>query len=392
MRFLMLNWRDPKNPRGGGAERVTLGYLSALAQRGHEVFWFAYDFEGAAPVETLDGVTVVRGGSFLTSVAEAVVWCRTQKPFDLVIDQHHGIPWAAPLWCRTRCVAYIHEVLGPVWSSFYPWPLNELGQWQERCTHRLYRHVPFWTASQFTKDALHRHGVRDVTLIPYGVQTVALPELDEKPLSSPLRLVVVCRLAPNKRVDHALRAVKCLLERGVEAEIQVVGTGEAEAAVRRVAGELGLGAHVVFTGPLPESEKDALLRRAHVLLHTSQREGWGLNVIEANAMGTPAVVYPVAGLVESTLHRQTGLVAKAETPDALTDSLQDLLKAPEAYQRYRRNAWERAKTFHWSNVLPQACDWLEGQARREARDGGRRRTEDGRQTAEAGRQTADEAR
>jgi glycosyltransferase involved in cell wall biosynthesis len=363
MRFLMLNWRDPKNPRAGGAERVTLGYLSALARRGHEVFWFTYDFDGAAPVETLDGVTVVRGGSFLTSVAEAVVWCRTQKPFDLVIDQHHGIPWAAPLWCRTRCVAYIHEVLGPIWSSFYPWPLNEIGQWQERCTHRLYRHVPFWTASQFTKDALHRYGVRDVTLIPYGVHTVALPELDAKPLTSPLRLAVVCRLASNKRVDHAFRAVKCLLERGVEAEIKVVGTGEAEAAVRRVAGELGLGARVVFTGPLPEPEKDALLRRAHVLLHTSQREGWGLNVIEANAMGTVAVVYPVAGLVESTLHRETGLVAKAETPDALADSLQDLLKGPEAYQRYRRNAWERAKTFHWSKVLPQACDWLEGQAR-----------------------------
>jgi len=206
--------------------------------------------------------------------------------------------------------------------------------------------------------------------------------LEEKPLTAPLRLAVVCRLANNKRVDHALRAVKCLLERGVEAEIQVVGTGEAEAVVRKVAGELALGARAVFTGPLPESEKDALLRRAHVLLHTSQREGWGLNVIEANAMGTPAVVYPVAGLVESTLHRQTGLVAKEETPDALADSLQDLLKAPEAYQRYRRNAWERAKTFHWSNVLPQACDWLEGQARRGTTEDGGRKTKDRRRRTE----------
>jgi hypothetical protein len=30
MRFLMLNWRDPRNPRTGGAERVTEGYLKAL--------------------------------------------------------------------------------------------------------------------------------------------------------------------------------------------------------------------------------------------------------------------------------------------------------------------------------------------------------------------------
>ena len=36
-----------------------------------------------------------------------------------------------------------------------------------------------------------------------------------------------------------------------------------------------------FTGGLPESEKNRQLRQAHLLLHASMREGWGLNVIEA---------------------------------------------------------------------------------------------------------------
>ena len=58
MRFLMLNWRDPKNPLAGGAERVTLAYLSALARRGHDVFWFANHFSGAEPSEQIDGVTI----------------------------------------------------------------------------------------------------------------------------------------------------------------------------------------------------------------------------------------------------------------------------------------------------------------------------------------------
>ena len=43
MRFLMLNWRDPKNPLAGGAERVTLAYLKELVRRGHEVYWFTCD-------------------------------------------------------------------------------------------------------------------------------------------------------------------------------------------------------------------------------------------------------------------------------------------------------------------------------------------------------------
>src|SRR4051794_8538987 len=44
MRFLMLNWRDPKNPISGGAERVTLAHLAALAERGHQVYWYTHDF------------------------------------------------------------------------------------------------------------------------------------------------------------------------------------------------------------------------------------------------------------------------------------------------------------------------------------------------------------
>lgn len=80
-------------------------------------------------------------------------------------------------------------------------------------------------------------------------------------------------------------------------------------------------------------------------------------------MGTPAVVYPVKGLRESTLHEQTGLVAAAETPEALADSVERLITQPALYDACRRAAWERAKTFHWDRVLPGACDWLESMAR-----------------------------
>src|SRR5205807_4814039 len=126
----------------------------------------------------------------------------------------------------------------------------------------------------------------------------------------------------------------------------------------------GVRAPIHFTGALPESEKDALLREAHFLLHTSQREGWGLNVIEANAMGTPAAVYPVEGLRESTLDNETGVVARGESPELLADRINDLLGTPVFYDKLRVNAWERAKTFHWSRILPPACDWLEEMARK----------------------------
>jgi glycosyltransferase involved in cell wall biosynthesis len=364
MRFLMLNWRDPKNPKSGGAERVTQGYLNALAERGHEVFWFANQFPGAPTEEKVGPLQIIRGGGMATSILAARRWYRRQKPFDLVMDQHHGIPWFTPWWCGTNNVSFIHEVLGPIWSSFYPWPLSTIGRWQERCTHWFYRKVPFWTACESTEAILRQHGVRSVTIIRYGVHTVALPVLDPKPLQQPLQLAVVSRLAPNKRIDHAVRIIKVLSDRKIDARLAIVGGGEEEANLRHLVTQLDLGSQVTFTGLLKETEKDALLRRSHFLLHTSQREGWGLNVIEANALGTPAVVYPVAGLIESTLDDRTGMVSATETPEALADRISGIMGDQARYDRYRYNAWERAKTMHWSQVLPGACDWLEGQARK----------------------------
>jgi glycosyltransferase involved in cell wall biosynthesis len=362
MRFLMLNWRDPKNPLAGGAERVTLAYLKALVERGHEVFWFANDFPGAAREEIIEGIKIIRGGGKGTSILAARKWQRAQKKFDLVMDQHHGLAWFAPWWSGTKSVAYIHEVLGPIWDSFYPWPWNVIGKFQERWTHWLYRNVPFWTPSNSTKKTLLEHGVCNVNVFPNGVDAKPVEILKPKKFETPLRLITVSRLAPNKRIDHAVKVVKALSQKNVEARLTIVGGGDTEKELRQLATEIGVSAQIEFAGKLSESEKNLRLQRAHFLLHTSVREGWGLNVIEANAMGTPAIVYPVGGLVDSTVHNETGIVTEVETPEAIAESLAKIFSSPEDYERLRVNAWNRSKTFAWEKVLPPVCDWLEQRA------------------------------
>lgn len=363
----MLNWRDPKNPLAGGAERVTLAYLAGLVRRGHEVYWFAYDYPGASREEVCEGVKVVRGGGMGSSILKAIQWYRKQPHFDLVMDQHHGIPWYSPWWCGTNSISYIHEVLGPIWNAFYSPPVAMLGRFQERWTHWFYRNVPFWTASDCTKSILEKHGVRSIQIIRYGVYTQALPALEPKKLDVPLRLIVVSRLAPNKRIDHSIRVIKALNHLSIPSKLTVVGFGEEEGRLKQLTAELKLQDQVEFTGGLSEVEKDARLRGAHFLIHNSIREGWGLNVIEANAMGTPGLVYPVEGLVESTLHDQTGIVCEKETPESMAAAVQQLLKTPEKFGQYRLQAWERAKTLHWDRIIPQACNWLEAQAKRNSR-------------------------
>lgn len=366
MRFLMLNWRDPENPLSGGAERVTYMYLRDLVQRGHEAYWFANEFPGCKAETVIDGIKIVRGGGKGGSVLKARAWYKQQPRFDLVIDQHHGIPWYAPWWSGTNCVAYIHEVLGPIWRSFYPEPIATLGRWQERWTHWLYRDIPFWVPSESTKTALLENSVKEVQVWANGIDTIPLAELPPKPLDSPLRLIVVCRLAPNKRVDQAIHTLRELKNRRVAAELTIVGTGEVEQKLKELTAQLGLSDVVHFKGRLPEEQKNLELSRAHWLVHTSVREGWGLNVTEANAMGTPAAVYPVGGLIDSTKNRVTGLVSAQETPHSLADILAASLPHPELYQQMRHQAWKLAGEHQWDRVLSPVSEWLEAMARKKA--------------------------
>ena len=227
LRFLMLNWRDTENPLAGGAERVTLRHMAELVRRGHEVVWFANHFEGAERETAIDGIRIIRGGGRGTSILHARRCCREHGPFDLVIDQHHGLPWFAHWWSGTNCVAYIHEVLGPIWRAFYRWPTSAIGQAQERFFQRLYAGVPFWTVSESTRQQLLAHGARDVRVWPNGTDTEPLPTLPAKRLGAPLRLIALARLAPNKRVDHVVRALALLLRTGLRrgADHHRLGTG-----------------------------------------------------------------------------------------------------------------------------------------------------------------------
>ncbi|MFL2907632.1 MAG: glycosyltransferase, partial [Limisphaerales bacterium] len=140
---------------------------------------------------------------------------------------------------------------------------------------------------------------------------------------------------------------------------------QCETEIRQTVKQLGLEDYVTFRGGLNEADKDAALREAHFLLHTSVREGWGLNVVEANAMGTPAIVYPSPGLVESTRHRETGLVADEASPEGLAAMIAEVQSHEGAYQDWRQAARGRARTFHWDEVLPVACDQLESWAKGE---------------------------
>src|SRR5205823_5517706 len=113
-------------------------------------------------------------------------------------------------------------------------------------------------------------------------------------------------------------------------------------------GELGLADSIEFLGRLPAEEKHLRMARAHVLLMASVREGWGLSIAEANACGTPAVVYDVPGLRDSVREGATGLVVPP-TPQGLVDGMVRLTSQPDLYARLAAEARRWSSTFSFDS-------------------------------------------
>jgi glycosyltransferase involved in cell wall biosynthesis len=133
-------------------------------------------------------------------------------------------------------------------------------------------------------------------------------------------VVFVGRLEEHKRPRDAIRAFEILHAVMPSAILWVIGTGPLEDELRHTAPE-----GVVFLGKVSPAEKISRLARAHVLIATSVREGWGLVVTEAASVGTPTIAYDVAGLRDS-VRASNGKLTK-ESPEALALALHHFLNS-----------------------------------------------------------------
>lgn len=323
MRILILNWRDIKNPQSGGAETLTYEMAKRWVKWGHQVTQFSAAFPGGKSEEVIDGVKIIRRGSpdvrSLSVSVHLVAFWFYQKyfkgKFDVVINEIHGLPFFTPLYVKEKKVVLICEVAREIWDHVFSFPWNWIGRLIEKFYFKIYKKTPFLTISSSIKKDLLRSGIAkdQIKILPMGVSLVPLPDNIKK--EEVPTLIFIGRLSQMKGINDGIKAFRLVQKR---------------------------------------------FPQAHVLIHPSVREGWGLVVIEANAMNTPAVVYNVPGLRDSTKNGVTGLICVQNTPENLAKNVIKLLKDKSLYKTLQRNAHQWSKNFTWDKTAKECLRFLKG--------------------------------
>lgn len=363
MNILVLNWRDPSHPLAGGAEIALFEHIKFWKKKEANIVWYASSSKGLKKEDVIDGIKILRKGSHYT-VALHFLWDRLHGKFqetDVVIDCFHFIPYFSPLVCKNeKIIAFIHEVAGSVWFKNIFFPLNILGYILEPIVIRFYKNRQFITVSKSTELELRAVGIssRNIYIINNGIHVPKLINKCQKETTP--TIIFVGRLSKDKGIEDAVTAVKMITERLGNISFWIVGKAENheyEVKLKQMVSDLKLQNNCVFFGFVTEEKKFELMSRAWVLVHPSKKEGWGLNVIEANYVETPAVGYNVAGLKDSIVDNKTGLLTNSD-PASLVGGIEKLLTDSNTRKAIGKNAAQWAKNFNWEDAGKQSWKLL----------------------------------
>ena len=350
MKILVFNQRDIKNPASGGAEENIHELSRRWVRMGHEVTLFCAAFPGSRPHETIEGVTVVRGGGRLSVYVMAhlrYVFELGRRRYDVVIDDVNGIPFFTPLFCQRPIIVLVHQRIGDIFFKEVALPLAIAGYLIERSAFPfLYRKKQVVAVSRSTKDALIGMGLRGrrIAIVHNGIEHDKFgPDPDTR--SKHPTICYLGRIKRYKRLDKLLLQMPEVLRKFPNAELVIAGTGDGMDEVRGYIKKLGISKHVRLLGHVSEDKRQEVLRSAWVMVNPSIREGWGITTIEANACATPVLAFDVPGLRDSIRDGITGLLAKDEKE--MSKNLLRVLRDDKLRQRLSRGALAWSKEFDW---------------------------------------------
>lgn len=349
MNILILNWRDPKNPKSGGAEKLNVHILQPFLERGDLVTWYSMSSQNLPRVDMVKGIRVVREGNILTHYLmwPFFLWSGRFGKIDLIIDSIHGTGYLSLIFApSTQKIILICEVAQNIWDEMYPIPINIIGKIWEKAMFWLYRGNKFWTISQSTKDDLIKFGIKskNIEVLPMGFDGVKIKNTSK---SQEPTALFVGRLNEMKGIKDAIRAVASVnYASDKKWSLNIIGRGELsyEKELKGLVDSLKMNEYITFLGFVSEAKKFEEMAKAWVLLVSSSREGWGMIVPEANSVGTPVIGYDVSGLRDVMRAYSKKNIVVDSTVEGLAKALKSI-RSPTLLKDKPGSGWSNLYRF-----------------------------------------------
>ena len=358
IKILALSWRDIKSKGMGGAEILTHEMFKGAIADGIEITHISPLEEGLEQEEFIDGVRYIRRGNIFLVILYALKYYKQhRKEYDFVIDQCNTHRFFTPLWVeRKKRIFFIHQLTREIWKINLRFPWSFLGETLETFFLRLNRHDKTITVSESTKKDLIGVGFKseNIKIVPIGIKEELRGRTVEFGNYKEPNFIYVGRYASYKGIDVAVRALGKLKDQYPNAKLWVVGKKNdeyIETVLLPICEEYSLSLgdssenDIVTWGFVSDEKKEELQKNAKALVFPSIREGWGMIITEAGALGTPSITYDAPGTRDAVQYGKSGYLCIQNSVTELADKMIQCLKKEEEYCSISKNAFDFANTF-----------------------------------------------
>ncbi len=350
VKVLVFNWRDTKNPLGGGAEENIHQMGLRWVKMGHKVTLFCSAFEGCELEENVDGIDVVRAGGRFTVYIHALfkyISRFRKEGYDVTIDDVNGIPFLCKLYSRSPTIVLFHHRVGDIFFRELPYPAALFGFLVESKLFPLvYKRSKVVAVSDSTKEDMVEMGfpARNISVITNGVEPGLYVDAKTAKTKYP-SVLYLGRVKKYKQLDRLVKAFPKWKKKVPGVKLIIAGDGDDLERLRSMVDQKGLSKDVWVLGRVSDKKKKFLLRSSWVFATPSHREGWGITTIEANACQTPVVAYDVEGLRDSVKRGYSGYLAK--NSKEFDRYIIKVLRDPKLRKRFGQDTKEWAERFSW---------------------------------------------
>ncbi|WP_277677946.1 N-acetyl-alpha-D-glucosaminyl L-malate synthase BshA [Gracilibacillus dipsosauri] len=161
-------------------------------------------------------------------------------------------------------------------------------------------------------------------------------------------LIHISNFRKVKRVEDVVRTFAKVNEQ-IPARLLLIGDGPEYCQIVELVKTLGLSESVHFLGKqknIPE-----LLSISDINLLLSEKESFGLVLLEAMACGVPCIGTNIGGIPEVIQHKENGYLEELGDVQAFADRILTLLEDKEKYLQFSRNAINHVKTNFSSDQI-----------------------------------------
>lgn len=151
----------------------------------------------------------------------------------------------------------------------------------------------------------------------------------------------VGRITRDKGINELYTAFKKMSEQNEDCYLLMVGSSEVDDSVQNSLVEWSKKTdNVIFTGFTNVVEQYLSAMDVYVL--PSYREGFGMGVVEAEAMGVPVIVTDIPGPIDAMWDKETGLIVKKADVSSLYRSMISMMKNAGIRGKYGKQGRELA--------------------------------------------------